>query len=83
LAIELHSAHTIRDVSVPTQAVCLKIKELNISVVISSSDTSVLLVVRVAKGNGPTIRLDLFTLSRLQTDDWRFLSGVPNSDASI
>ena len=83
LAVELHSAYTVGDIGVPTQAVCLKVKEFDISIIITSSYTSILLVIRVAKGNCPTVRLDLFTVGRFQTNDWRFLSGVPNSDTSI
>jgi hypothetical protein len=45
LTVKLYAANTIGDIGVPAKAVCPQIKELDITVVVASSDASLLLVV--------------------------------------
>lgn len=82
-AVKFEPANTIRHVGVPTEAVRAEIEQLDIAIVVTSSQASLLLVKRVAKGHSPAIRLDRFVRRRLQAHDWRLLPRVPDSDAAI
>lgn len=57
-SIELNSADSVSYVGVPPQTVGFEIKDLDVSIVVTSSDASFLLVVGVSEGYRPAVWLD-------------------------
>lgn len=57
-SIELNSANTVAYICVPPQAVCLQVEHLDISVIVSRHDATLLRVVSITEADGPAVRLD-------------------------
>ena len=81
--VKLQATNTILDIGIPSEAVGLKVKNLDVSIIVACSNTPLLLVVGIAKANGPTVRLHSLGIRRLETNHRRLLSGIPNSDAAV
>ena len=61
-SIEFDATNAVRDICVPTQAVCLQIEKLNVTVIVARHETSFLLVECVSESDGPAVWLDGFTV---------------------
>jgi hypothetical protein len=59
-SIEFEATDTILKVGIPSKAVCFEIKQLHITIVITSCNASLFLVKAVTKAYCPAIRLNEF-----------------------
>lgn len=81
--VELQSANTIFHVCIPTEAISFQVENLNISIIISTCDDSLLLVVWVTEGYTPAVWFDGFGLWGLKWDDRCLLPWIPNTYTSV
>mmetsp|Transcript_100228 Transcript_100228/g.180866 ORF Transcript_100228/g.180866 Transcript_100228/m.180866 type:complete len:209 (+) Transcript_100228:388-1014(+) len=80
--VELQVTNTIPNIGVPSQGHCPQIKDLDVSVVVASSNAALRVVVGIAKGNRPAISWRL-PIHRLQRNYRVFLPDVPNAYRAI
>ncbi len=82
-SVKFETADTVPHICVPAQAVRSQIKQLNVTIVITSRKASLFLVVGISECNCPTVRFNSFVLRGFKTDDRCLLSGIPNANTSI
>ena len=65
-AVKFDATNTILNISIPSQTICFQIKDFDITIVVTSSNTSFLLIVGISKTTGPAIRFNDLRISRLK-----------------
>lgn len=66
LTIELKSADAVLKVGVPSQAIGLQVKDLNVTVVVASSEDTLFLIVCITEASSPAVRLNRFVGTRFK-----------------
>ena len=83
LSVKFETANTIFNVCVPPQTIGLQIENLDITIIITSSDTTLFSIICITKHTCPAIWLNCLTFCWFKTYNWCLLSWIPDSNTSI
>lgn len=82
-AVKFYATNSILNIGVPTKAIGFQIKNFDITIIITASNNPLLLIISITEAYCPAIRLNHLGVCRLERYDRGFLSGIPNSYATI